>query len=53
MALTESGKTRWMMNGEKMVDEILNKKRRRRKNRISGGGANVIEVKREKKPSAV
>ncbi len=27
MTLTESGKTQWFLNGEKLIEEILNKKR--------------------------
>jgi hypothetical protein len=55
MSLSEGGKTRWLLNGEKLVTEILNKKRPpKKKNNGGGGSAAVAEnVEREKNASAV
>jgi membrane carboxypeptidase/penicillin-binding protein PbpC len=54
MSLTEAGKTRWFLNGEKLVQGILNKKRTKKKIETVGGGdaAVTLAVEREKNTSA-
>lgn len=49
MALTESGKTRWLLNGEQSIEKNLNKKRREKK----GSPGGVIRVEKEKDISTV